>query len=63
MESLSNRRKLEFIKEKAVRDARKDFLAFRKLINPKNKWGWWQEEIAAELQSFFDAIVRGERPK
>ena len=63
MESLSNRRKLELIKEKAVRDARKDFLAFRKLINPKNKWGWWQEEIAAELQTFFDAIVCGERPK
>jgi predicted phage terminase large subunit-like protein len=63
LESLSNRRKLELIKEKAVRDARKDFIAFRKLINPKNKWGWWQEEIAAELQAFFDDIVRGERPK
>ncbi|MCO1498186.1 hypothetical protein M3M48_09175, partial [Limosilactobacillus reuteri] len=39
------------------------FLAFRKLINPKNKWGWWQEEVAQELQQFFDDLMAGKRPK
>ena len=59
----SNRRKLELIKEYAARQARQDFLAYRKLINPKNKWGWWQEEIAQKLQQFYDDMTAGKRPK
>lgn len=59
----SNRRKLELIKEHAARQARQDFLAYRKLINPKDKWGWWQEEVARELQQFYDDICAGLRPK
>lgn len=59
----SNRRKLELLKEQVIRQARKDFLTYRKLINPKNKWGWWQEEIARQLQKFYDDMVAGKRPK
>lgn len=59
----SNREKLALLKEARIRKARICFLTFRKTINPKAKWGWWQEEVAAELQSFFDAMARGERPK
>jgi len=60
---ITNRKKLELIKENSIRNARKDFLLFRKLINPKDKWGWWQEEVAHELQKFFDDLMAGKRPK
>lgn len=59
----SNREKLALLREHRLRQARKDFLSFRQLINPKSIWGWWQKEIASELQAFFDAMQRGERPK
>lgn len=60
---MSNRRKLELIREYKIRQARSDFLAFRKLINPKDKWGWWQAEIAQELQRFYQDMIDGKRPK
>ena len=63
MALITNRKKLELIKENSIRNARKDFLSFRKLINPKDKWGWWQEEVAQELQQFFDDLMAGKRPK
>lgn len=59
----SNREKLKLLKEARLRKARTSFLSFRKLINPKDKWGWWQEEIALELQKFHDDLVAGRRPK
>jgi len=60
---LSNSRKLELLKEARIRKSRTCFLTFRKTINPKSKWGWWQEEIATELQLFFDELQQGKRPK
>lgn len=60
---VSNREKLALLKEAALRRARVDFLAFRKMVNPKSKWGWWQEEIAQELQQFFVDLCAGKRPK
>jgi predicted phage terminase large subunit-like protein len=63
MALLTNRRKLELLKERRLRDARDSFLSYRKLINPKDKWGWWQEEIAQELQQFFNDLISGKRPK
>lgn len=60
---LTNKWLLELKKEKRLREARASFLSFRKLINPKSKWGWWQEEIAIELQLFFDDLMAGKRPK
>ena len=32
-------------------------------MNPKDKWGWWQTEIAQELQRFYDDMQAGKRPK
>lgn len=58
-----NSRTLELVKELRLREARESFFAYRKLINPKSKWGWWQEEIANELQLFFDDLIAGKRPK
>ena len=60
---LTNKWLLELKKEKRLREARASFLSFRKLINPKDKWGWWQEEIAQELQQFFNDLISGKRPK
>ncbi len=63
MASLINQRQIELLKQRRIIDARESFLSFRKLINPKMKWGWWQEEIATELQQFFDDLIAGKRPK
>lgn len=46
-----------------IEKARRSFREYRALVNPKMKWGWWQEEIAAELQAFYDDLVAGKRPK
>ncbi|MDO5686765.1 MAG: phage terminase large subunit [Neisseria sp.] len=60
---VSNREKFALLRERRLRDARRDFLSFRKLINPKHKWGWWQEEVAAVLQQFYEDLIGGKRPK
>jgi len=60
---VSKLRALELAKELRIRQARESFFSYRKLINPKSKWGWWQEEIANELQLFFDDLITGKRPK
>jgi predicted phage terminase large subunit-like protein len=59
----SNAELLILLKERQVRRARDCFLTYRKMINPKSKWGWFQEEVATELQVFFDDMVAGKRPK
>lgn len=61
--ALSNLELFELLKERRLRECRRCFLTYRKTINPGNKWGWWQEEIAAELQEFHDKLVAGQRPK
>lgn len=60
---MSKLRALELAKELRIRQARESFFSYRKLINPKSKWGWWQEEVANELQLFFDDLIAGKRPK
>jgi len=59
----SNYLKFQLYKEAVLREARNNFYAYRKLINPKNTWGWWQKEISEELQSFTESMLAGERPK
>lgn len=42
----------------------RDFHEYRKEINGKKfKDGWWQREIAKELQNYYDRLINGERPK
>jgi len=59
----SNNERLALLKEARFRKCRSDFLTYRQTINPKMKWGWWQIEIAKELQQFYDDLVAGKRPK
>ena len=42
---------------------RRDFYEYRKYINKNLKQGWWQQEIAAQLQGFYDDLIAGKRPK
>lgn len=63
MGSTSNRERLEIIIEIQSRKARTDFMTFRKIVNPGMKWGWWQYEITAHLQRFYDDWYSGMRPK
>lgn len=59
----SNARLLELLIEEKVRLARTDFYAYRQLMNPGMKDGWWQREIAAKLQLFIKRFLAGEKPK
>ena len=43
--------------------ARRSFWAFRQYMNPKMIKGWWQREVAGELQQFADDLIAGLRPK
>jgi hypothetical protein len=59
----SNHEKLALLKEARLRKCRTDFLTYRKTINLTAKWGWWQIEIAKELQQFYEDLMAGKRPK
>lgn len=57
------RRKIEIKRRQMILRAREDFLTFRQLINPRDKWGWFNIEMARELQAFGEALEAGKRPK
>jgi predicted phage terminase large subunit-like protein len=52
----------DILRERLRRDARDEFSSFRKLIRNNIKWGWWTQEVAEELQKFYEAFAAGERP-
>jgi len=54
---------IEYLEQQAIREARKDFWAFRQHMNPKMKKGWWQREIAGILTQFVGELKAGLRPK
>lgn len=60
---LTNREKLTIIEELQVRWARSDFSAFRRYIHPKNKTGWFQQDVEENLQQFYIDYQSGKRPK
>jgi predicted phage terminase large subunit-like protein len=48
--------------QKKLRDARNNFWEYRTLMNPNMKKGWWQKEVASELQKFHEDLVEGKKP-
>lgn len=54
---------LEILEELAVREARESFWAYRQYMRPKMKIGWFQRELARELQQFYLDMKGGLRPK
>lgn len=59
----SNQKILDLLIEQKVRKARTSFWHFRQLMNPGMKDGWWQREVASELQNFAEAFFAGKSPK
>ncbi len=59
----SSRADLEILEDLAQREARRSFWAFRQYLNPKNKMGWFQREVAINLQQFADDLLANRRPK
>ena len=54
---------LDILEQLALNQARNSFYAYRQFINPKLKLGWWQKEVANELQQFYNDLLAGLRPK
>ena len=42
--------------------ARTCFWSFRRYMRPTMKIGWWQREVARELQTFYNELIAGDRP-
>ena len=42
--------------------ARRDFYAYRKLINPKMKEGWFVRDVSEKVQQFVEDLSLGKRP-
>lgn len=40
-----------------------NFALFRRMIRPGMLWGWWVQEVADELQRFYEDFAAGLRPK
>lgn len=53
---------LDLMQKLGEAEAREDFWAFRQHMRPTMLKGWWQREVARELQLFWLAMVNGERP-
>jgi predicted phage terminase large subunit-like protein len=55
---------LSAVPEDLLREESKTcFWVFRRWIHPTMKCGWWQHEVADELQRFYRSLLNGERPK
>jgi phage terminase large subunit-like protein len=43
--------------------AREDFWAYRRFMDPQLKVGWWVRDISYKLQLFYQLLIAGARPK
>jgi predicted phage terminase large subunit-like protein len=57
------RNSADLLEARATEQARKSFWAFRQLLHPDLKKGWWQREIAGHLLQFHRDLIDGKRPK
>jgi len=53
---------IDLLEKLAILESRKSFWAYRRYMNPSMEIGWWQREIAEELQNFYNDFVNGLRP-
>lgn len=54
---------VELMSEQWYRAARRSFWAYRQLMRPKMKLGWFQRKLARRLQQFYEDLVTGKKPK
>jgi predicted phage terminase large subunit-like protein len=62
-ELLPDRVRLLAEAERAWAEAREHFVAFRQYMRPDAVWNWWTQDVALELQQFYEDMVAGRRPK
>lgn len=60
---ISNVEKIELIEAVKIRAARESFHEFRRFMFPKLKIGWFQKDVAEQLQIFYEDLIAGKRPK
>lgn len=53
----------DLIEALALEEAHSNFWAYRQMINPKMKLGWFQRDVAYELMQFREDMIAGLRPK
>lgn len=54
---------LDLYEQYYAAEARNNFFAFRRFMDPTLKVGWWVRELSAELQQFYADMIAGKRPK
>ena len=53
---------INLLERRAIDQARISFYAYRQLINPALKWGWFHRHLAHRLQWFCEDLTIGQRP-
>lgn len=59
---MRSQRELAVLQAIAAGEARQDFWAFRRFLDPDLIIGWWQEDAARHLQQFAADLEAGKRP-
>ena len=54
---------IDLLERLSIFEARESFWAYRRYMNPRMKLGWWQREIANELERFVRDLLDGLAPK
>ena len=54
---------IDLLEQLAIHKARSSFWAYRRLINPKLKVGWWAKEVSEALQLFAEQLMAGDCPQ
>lgn len=54
---------LELIEESMCRQAARSFWAYRQLMRPNMKKGWFQRDLARRLQQFYEDLIAGKKPR
>lgn len=54
---------LALIEENMYRAAARSFWAYRQVMHPRMKRGWFQKKLARRLQQFYEDLVAGRKPK
>jgi hypothetical protein len=54
---------LDLIEQYACAKARESFAVYRRLMRPTMLWGWFLDEVCEALQTFYDDLMLGKRPK
>lgn len=53
---------IDIIAERHRRQASEEFASFRRYMRPDMKWNWWTQEVAEQLQQFYEDFRAGKRP-